>query len=508
MIRPHSFASLSGYRPLDRVLSFNPQAYKFVPKATGVNFHSAKKVEFTFLNISHSFNSAEIDWNFEVKGKLWNYNLNYFDFLFSDQLKPEEGRGLLDDYCKQFSEIRGGNEPYPISLRGINWIKFFSRENLRDGDLNKFLYSQYKILMANVEYHILANHLMENGFSLLFAGYYFQSEDFYNKAKSILTEQLDEQILLDGAHFERSPMYHQIMLFRVLDCINLIKNNNWKTDTLLELLISKAEMMLFWLNKVTFLNGDIPMVKDSAFGIAPDTGWLNKYAGHLKIHPSASIEKLGQSGYRKFDLNGMELFADVGHILPSYQPGHAHADETNFILYSNGVPLIVDMGVSTYEKDSNRQLERSTPSHNCINIDGQNSSQVWGGFRVAKRAKVEVLTDSETEVSVKHNGYADRGVIMMRSFRIENDAMVVKDTVKTDKAPRYCELRLHIHPGVEPEFIDEGILLRDVYINTQGFHEVAVESYMFATGFNTRLEGSLIRLKLKSESKLTIKHAD
>ncbi len=508
LISPLRFASLKGYRTVDRCLLFNAQAYKFVPKATEVRFNPEEGVELTFLNVTHSFKSSGIDWNFENKGKLWNYNLNYFDFLFSDQVKSRQGRELLDDYCKRFPEVRGGNEPYPISLRGINWIKFFSRENIMDDVLNRVLYRQYKILMANVEYHILANHLIENGFSLLFAGYYFQNESFYSKAKSILSKQLNEQVLSDGAHFERSPMYHQIMLFRILDCINLIKHNTWKANELLGEMISKAESMLFWLNKVTFSNGDIPMVKDATFGIAPSTSWLNDYARKLDIQPSTTIGKLGESGYRKFELNGLELFTDVGQIIPSYQPGHAHADETNFILYSKGVPLIVDMGVSTYEKDAKRQLERSTSSHNCVSIDGQNSSHVWGGFRVAKRAKVEILEDSETEVSAKHNGYARFGVTIMRLFRIKDGAFVIKDVVKSNGVPGHCELRLHLHPGVEPEFIDEGIKLRDVYINTLGFHEVAVESYMFATGFNTKLEASLIRLALKSESKLIIKHAD
>ena len=67
--------------------------------------------------------------------------------------------------------------------------------------------------MDNIEYHILGNHLLENGFSLFFGAYYFQDEKFYVKAKKILTDELDEQILEDGAHFELSSMYHQIMLF-------------------------------------------------------------------------------------------------------------------------------------------------------------------------------------------------------------------------------------------------------------------------------------------------------
>lgn len=507
LIGTHKFARLEGYEPVNHLLTFDEKAYQYVPNATGIEFRRAG-TQFTFLNEPHSFKETSIDWDFESKGKLWNYNLNYFDFLFSPDLSPVQGKELIQDYCNKFSDIVGGNEPFPISLRGINWIKFFSRIELLDDELNKTLYRQYKVLMANVEYHIMANHLMENGFSLLFAAYYFQNEGFYRKAAGILTTELEEQILSDGAHFERSPMYHQIMLFRVLDCINLVKNNSWKSHELLGVLVAKAGGMLFWINEVTFSNGDIPMLKDSAFGIAPDTAWLNDYANRLNIQPSLKTKKLDASGFRKFKVRGMELLADVGHITPTYQPGHAHADETNFILYSNGVPLIVDVGVSTYEKDEKRQRERSTTSHNCVSINSQNSSQVWGGFRVAKRAKVEVLTDEDTEIAVRHNGYSKSGVTISRIFRIVNDSIIINDFVEASAEPVQSELRLHIHPGIIPEFKESGILLGDVCIKMEGFQEVAEESYMFATGFNKLVKGSLLRLSLKSESKLTIENAN
>ncbi|MCK5662355.1 MAG: hypothetical protein KAI17_02665, partial [Thiotrichaceae bacterium] len=35
--------------------------------------------QFTFLNLSHEFEDV-IDWNCPAYGKLWTYNLNYFDY--------------------------------------------------------------------------------------------------------------------------------------------------------------------------------------------------------------------------------------------------------------------------------------------------------------------------------------------------------------------------------------------------------------------------------------------
>src|SRR5690606_5937395 len=158
--------------------------------------------------------------------------------------------------------------------------------------------------------------------------------------------ELNEQILGDGAHFELSPMYHQILLYRLLDTLNLVKNNRWKDDSLLVLFHEKARLMLGWLHGITFSNGDIPMVNDSAFDISPSSSDLMRYADRLGItHEDIPISS---SGYRMIRLRQYELFVDVGNIGPDYIPGHAHSDTLNFILYVNRQPLIVDVGVSTY----------------------------------------------------------------------------------------------------------------------------------------------------------------
>ena len=60
------------------------------------------------------------------------------------------------------------------------------------------------------KYHLLGNHLLENGIALAFTGACFEGPDaarWLATGLGILREQLPEQILADGMHFERSPMY-------------------------------------------------------------------------------------------------------------------------------------------------------------------------------------------------------------------------------------------------------------------------------------------------------------
>ena len=212
-----------------------------------LNYHSSyfhKNKSFTFLNLTHKF-SGQIDWNFNKFGKLWTYNLNYFDFLNQGDVTKEIGLELIYNYLKNYEKLKEGKEPYPISIRGMNWVKFLSKNSIKDSSIDQILYSDFRTLLKNLEYHILGNHLLENAFSLLFGAYYFQDDKLYNKSKNLLISELNEQVLKDGAHFELSPMYHQIILSRLLDSIQLIKlNQAWKKNDLISFLEQKTSLHL------------------------------------------------------------------------------------------------------------------------------------------------------------------------------------------------------------------------------------------------------------------------
>ncbi len=502
---PISFGNLRGYTPIqDRLVL---AAFPFSPEATNIEWLTEKDLKFSFLNLPHEF-IRKVDWNYEGKGKLWNYNLNYFDFLFDPKTGSDSGKKLIKDYCDSNDGLKGGLEPYPISLKGINWIKFLSINNIQENEIDQCLYKQFKILESNLEYHILANHLLENAFSLFFGAYYFKNDSFYSKAKKLLITQLGEQILLDGAHYERSPMYHQILLFRLLDTINLVQNNTWQSKELLEELKAVAQSMLSWLDMMTFRNGEIPYLKDSTKGIAPTTQELLDYAKLLNVGRKREVS-LSDSGYRKFSNENMELIIDVGVITPSYQPGHAHADELNFVLNLNEKPFIVDVGISTYEKNQRRQLERSTISHNCVSLGNTNSSEVWGGFRVAKRAQVRLLYDSISEIVAEHNGFAHKGLSVKRKFSVSQTSIYIEDILKgSSSLIEDTVSSLHFHPDVEFKISGNDIFADKIRIKLEGFRSFALESYEYADGFNRLKEAKKLVLKPSETNQIEIQYVN
>ena len=502
---PISFGNLRGYKPIQD--QFVLAAFPFSPEATSIEWLTEKGLKFSFLNLPHEF-IGKVDWNYEGKGKLWNYNLNYFDFLFDPKISSDAGKKLIKAHCDSYGSLKGGLEPYPISLRGINWIKYLSINKIHEDEIDQCLYKQYKILESNLEYHILANHLLENAFSLLFGAYYFQSYSFYRKAKKLLMAQLSEQILLDGAHYERSPMYHQILLFRLLDTINLVQNNPWQSKELLEELEAVAQSMLSWLGMMTFRNGEIPYLKDATKGIAPNTQELFDYAKLLSVDWEKDIS-LSDSGYRKFSNEGVELIVDAGGITPSYQPGHAHADELNFVLNLKGKPFIVDVGISTYEKNQRRQLERSTISHNCVSFGNHNSSKVWGGFRVATRAKVRLLDDSASEIEAKHTGFEKKGLSVKRKFSVSQSAICIEDVLSGDSSViENTASTLHFHPDVQLKISGNDIYADSIRIKLVGFRSFTLESYEYACGFNRLMGAKKLVLKPSETNQIEIQYAD
>lgn len=454
---------------------------------------------FIFLNLEYRFGEV-IDWNYSSFGKLWTFNLNYFDFLNQQEITKEQGKDLILKYIENDDVLIDGKASYTISLRSINWVKFLSVNEIKNKKIDQVLYNHFQILINNLEYHLLGNHLLENGFALLFGAYYFKDEELYIKAQKILVNELEEQILQDGGHFELSTMYHQTMLIRVLDCIQLLQLNNWRNKELLSFLEEKANLMLSWLQEVTFSNGDIPMVNDSTFEIAPVSKELFDYAKALNLEFKKSV--LSDSGYRMVRDKMYELFLDIGQVGASYQPAHVHSDTFSFVLYINEQPIIVDRGITTYEKNKIRQTERGTASHNTVQIEGKEQTEVWGGFRVAKRAKIIKSIEKDLVIEASHDGYMALNSIHTRRFDALNNKIKIFDTI-SNGVNKQSIAHLHFHPNINKveinnkriNLVDENIelLFNGAVLN------IEKELYPFSLGFNKTVNAIKVKITFKQK---------
>lgn len=476
----------------------------FPTKQRSLSFNN-DKWRFSFLNLDQSFTKDALDWSFVDNGMLWTYNLNYFDWLHQPNMSKELGLEILKQfYVTPLEKNPIILHPYPTSIRIINTAKFISKWGIKEDWLYNELVSDLKFISGRLEYHLLANHLLENAFALYIGGVTTNQQEFTLKGTKLLNQELKEQILNDGMHYERSPMYHLIILERLLDTLNFAKSKNDSIELKLKsYAIRMAGLILNWEDL-----DRIPMMQDSAYGIAPSVPAILEYSSRLlgNDFPGAA-NNLRESGYRIINSGDFSLIVNVGSLGPYYQPGHAHADELNFELFYKGDPVIVDTGISTYEKNQRRQLERSTESHNCIVVNCNNSSDVWSGFRVGKRAKVELIQDDD-KIVAQHYGYAP--ILVSRSWKSLNGAIVINDELKNTPNIFEAKGKLHFHPDISIERIDKSTfnlsnnLVVKIESSSDTF-EVSVSNYQYASGYNCLNSAKVITYSCNSQLQVTIR---
>ena len=242
---------------------------------------SQRQGRFTFINLTKEFSGGRIDWRSPEMPKLWRYNLHYFDYLLDAGRAIQDRCSLIDDWIAN-NAIGSPDawEPFPVSLRIVNWIKFFLDEGREQAKPNwlQSLYQQALWLDRNIEYHLLANHLFKNAKALLFAGLFFEGRDadrWRGRGFEILNQELREQILPDGGHFERSPMYHSMVLEDCLDLVNICRGCGLaEAKRLCEVLEGILPRMMEFLLGMCHLDGKIALFNDAAFGIEAEPNEL------------------------------------------------------------------------------------------------------------------------------------------------------------------------------------------------------------------------------------------
>ncbi|MER2536746.1 MAG: alginate lyase family protein [Rhizobiaceae bacterium] len=408
--------------------------------------------EFRFLNETRTL--ARHGWDDALFPKLWRYNLHYFDDLNAEGAAERVGwhGALIERWIAENPPGKGtGWEPYPTSLRIVNWVKWALAGNDLPREAVRSLAVQARWLTRRLEVHLLGNHLFANAKALVFAGCFFdgpEAEAWLDLGLRILGREIPEQILADGGHFELSTMYHALALEDMLDLVNVMRSAGLAVPASWS---GKVDAMREWLAGLCHPDGEIAFFNDAAIGIAPSPSELEGYAVRLgcsRLSPMPpGCRHFAESGYVRLQNERTVVLIDVARVGPDYLPGHAHADTLSFELSVDGRRVLVNSGTSVYGTGEERLRQRGTAAHNTVLVAGENSSEVWSGFRVARRARPFDLKVEGDTVSCSHDGYKRlKGrPVHRRTWRLDTDGLTVEDSVS---GPHGSEARFHFHPRV------------------------------------------------------------
>ena len=468
------------------------------------------------------------DWNCSKKTKLWLYNLHYLDELNS--IYAPQNTALLNNFIEKWMSqnppcLGNGWEPYPLSLRLVNLVKWYSRQKEPTSPQGlASLGAQAHALVKQLEYHIRGNHLFMNGKALVFVGAFLtgsQPNFWLKKGLKILDSEIKEQFLNDGAHFELSPMYHASLLWDLCDLVHLAN----QTD-IAELIIRKDNWQAHivkgfnWFRQMCHPDGGLSFFNDASFGIAPTLSEIDAYVKELGIDLPPEREKCfypvlqKESGYCVVHIdNNSKAILDVGKIGPDYQPGHAHADSLSFELSLYGQRFFVNSGTSQYGDDINRQWQRGTKAHNTVNINNEDSSEVWAGFRVARRAYPKELSIQEAASRIKitcaHNGYlrlAGRN-LHRRKWEFLPRKLTIIDRISGTY--NCAEARFYFHPDITVKKVQHHTIQCDllsgetVFIHIKYAQNIVIEPSIWHPFFGVSIKNSCLIATFKGNELVT-----
>lgn len=413
---------------------------------------------FTFLNRTASLGWPP-DWRAESRSLLWRFNLHYHQYLHL--LDPEE-RSRLSRHWVEHNPV--GAEvawhPYVLSRRIVSWVRYVPL----DGRLADSLWRQVEYLYRTVEWHHPGNHLLENGRALLVAASRFDEgpavRRWVQQGARILETGLEDQILPDGVHIERSPMYHALVLEGFVDAARVLESSDpdrvedW--SDLRQLLSETISRMGAYLRAVTHPDGHLTFLNDSTREIAPPPAKLLAYAVEEASagNGASAFPDAGHYAYRSADAY---LTLDGGKIGPDHLPAHAHADIFTYEFDVAGERLVVDTGVYEYEEGPMRDYVRSTAAHNTVTVDGQDQAECWKSFRVARRFPPKAVrftsSDHGCAFSGRFEGYGELigdGIVHHRSLELDTEvrSLGVTDRIEGSGSHRAVS-RIHFHPDCE-----------------------------------------------------------
>ena len=335
-----------------------------------------------------------------------------------------------------------------VATRLVNWALAAScSDSTRDSEDGRFVARAITLhglfLRENLEWDVRANHLLRDAHGLVFA---HALSGCAPEALELLRTQLEEQILPDGCHYERTPQYH---LNALQDLVELRALLGERTPAWLAEAIGRMAGFLAYLLPE---DGQLPLFGDTWHSEVEPRRLLAE-AGALTTPAPGLVERA--SGLVVLRAEPLHAVMRAGAHGPDHQLGHAHADLLSFEASLGPHQLVTDTGTGGYDAGPRRDRMRSTAAHNTLQLDGAELLEAWGSFRSGRRGRA----------AVRWRG-AERGFELLwaghdawrflpgrprheRLLAVSSDRLVVLDAVLGGGRHR-VRSALHLHPDAPP----------------------------------------------------------
>jgi hypothetical protein len=406
-----------------------------------------------------------------------------------------------------------------VALRAANWA--LALELIRPCalppdvwlDAYQALFDHGAFIERHLEnrYEVTSNHFLSDVVGLFYVASVFRDLPrgalWDGQCRAWLVQEMDVQVLADGADYESSIPYHRLVseLFLGAACVA-----DAAGSPLPERFLGRLSAMIDFLTAVLRPDGLMPQVGDA------DDGRLHVLSGYGTWKPQDPRHLFGpaaglfgrddwargvgawsdwEAGWWGFDssreaarppavAHALRHFPDAGLTVMRRDRdyllitngivgtggfgNHKHNDLLSFEYHAAGVAVIVDPGSYVYTSDPDaRNLFRSTRSHNTLRVDDQEQNELrpdWL-FRLFENASPEHVSvredGNELEYRGRHRGYGrpEKPLVHNRTFTLRraDGSLVIADALE-GQGPHRLRWHFHFAPGVTIGMAGTGVV--------------------------------------------------
>jgi hypothetical protein len=347
-------------------------------------------------------------------------------------------------------------ESYSISERIIAFLffiqftkRYFKISKLKSEELLESLRTQLNHLINHLEYRgkMTNNHILNNARVLYITGRLLKLKDIENLGKKILKNEY-ALVFENGIYLEGSSHYQMLITKNFLEMQIVAKcTNDFKFQNLLDLNIRE---MLGQCNilQSRYSTTEFPLIGDISPDMAPNwfIGWpfnnknslISKWASLFKYELTEIIrQKKTIKNNTKYLENKKWLYIEKerfevwASLRDKKIPCHGHNDNGSLIIYYDGKPFIIDLGLSTYHKHNIKEQQISYRAHNMpvINSNPKDipSNSILQNTIKHSVGKLIYLDNNKMEYKIQ---YSNRNIVIKRQIIINKSTCNIFDKIE------------------------------------------------------------------------------
>jgi hypothetical protein len=309
------------------------------------------------------------------------------------------------------------------------------------------------------ELHSPGNHQSVRGLALMFAAAFLGSEHenyqlYLNEALRICNYHIKEDFYSDGVLKEISPSYHMFETWHVRDAWLLSQTYGFA-------IAPEAKEILS--NAAAFING---IRQPDGRSTVLNDGYALNLNSYLPSFPQEILSSDTECSKRYYPEAGIAVYKDANYYIcfdASKYTGaysHYHAGKNSLTIFSDGVPFIFDSGCCSYD-DELFGFYKEADVHSSLLVNGQGDGARSGLYTWTSYAETDCKGwhDASVTSALTSSSPEWKDVSWTRTLQVA-ESVIVSDKISTNTLKDFTFI-LNLHPDVEVEESDEGIVLRN-----------------------------------------------